>query len=54
MTYRELIDILQNNPEQLDNDVTIYDQREDEYYPMDNIDKCYDGILDDGHIVIVF
>lgn len=52
MTYRELIEKIPEN--QLDNDVTIYDDYEEEYHPMIDWGLCEDGVLDDNHFYIVF
>lgn len=56
MTYRKMIDMLGRIPaNHLDDDVTIYDKTEDEYYPVEKViqvDETQDA-LDDGHIVLV-
>lgn len=52
MTWQELFEKIPKD--QLDSDVSIYDDYEDEYYPMKDCSFCEDGILDDGCFYIVF
>jgi hypothetical protein len=54
ITYRELIKFLGNIPaKRLDDNVTVYDNENDEYYPVENtfITKEND-VLDKGHFVL--
>ena len=58
MTYQQLIDQLQQlTDEQLQQDVTIYDESIDEYFALkvelvETTDVC--DVLDPGHVVIRF
>ena len=55
MTYEKLEKFLaQLSPEQKQQDVTIYDQAADEYYPLHKLETTqYDDVLDKGHLTIV-
>lgn len=54
MTYRELKNLLENiGDESLDQNVTVYDSYEDEYFPTTDTGFCYDGVLDDGHLFLI-
>jgi len=51
-TYRALIEELKNIPEEhLDDNITIYQDDEDEYYPvsLDLTTRDSEGVLDEGH-----
>lgn len=54
-TYRALLKFLQElTEEQLDMNVSIYDQQSDEYYPAKDVDITVESdVLDEGHPVIV-
>ena len=56
MTYRQLLKKLQEIPNnRLDDDITIYDKTNDEYYPAFQIkeaDEETQDVLDDGHIFL--
>jgi len=55
MTYKELSNlILSLSTEQQNSDVSIYDDYEDEYYPMQDYGFCKDDVLDNEHFYIVF
>jgi hypothetical protein len=57
MTYRNLLKKLQEtNGMRLDDDVTVYDRTNDEYYPgitVKETDEQEQDVLDDGHVFIV-
>jgi len=57
MTYRQLRKVLQETDDlRLDDDVTIFDVANDEYLPAKttkNVTEEEQGVLDDGHLVIV-
>lgn len=58
MTYRTLLATLQTlTQEQLDSDVTVYNQEEDEYYQAGEVgfeDANTSSILDPNHPFITF
>lgn len=59
MTFRELFEIMSTwNAEQLDLDLTVYDQENEEVYKAEGIgysdEMDLDAILDGKHPVIVF
>lgn len=57
MTYRQLFEQLKKlNNEQLNQDVTVYDKRQDEYFAASEfvIASEVDDILDAGHYVMKF
>lgn len=63
MTYADLLKVLQKlNPEQLQQDVTVYDADDDETYALNAHDVVGNeaegvegpaGVLDDGHFYLV-
>jgi len=57
MTWRELLGVLHENflygDKDLDDNVTVYDAAEGEYYPADLIEfEEADDVLDKGHMFI--
>lgn len=57
MTYRQLLRILQNRPDSyLDDDITIYNKVEDEFYPVFNTSitgrDLETDVLDDDLLVL--
>lgn len=54
MTYRELLDRLKGfSKEELDLDIAVYLFGMDEYFQVEGIMQCDDGVLDDGHPFLV-
>lgn len=55
MTYRELLEQLQKlSPEQLGQDVTVYDFDGAEFYPASFLPSVHTDVLDEEHPVIKF
>jgi vacuolar-type H+-ATPase subunit E/Vma4 len=56
MTYRQLLKVIQNIPDNyLDDDVTIYIKQEDEYFAASGTeiaDEATNDVLDPGHLFI--
>ena len=57
MTWGELLEFLHeralDNPPYLQDNVTVVDMEEGEYYPADTLETCEeDDILDKGHLFI--
>lgn len=50
ITYKELVNQINHmTDEQQDCHVSIYDAEMEEYYPLQEIQFCKDGVLDDQH-----
>ena len=50
-TYRDLFEFLEENPDKLDDDISI--RILDEYYECSiKIADSFDGVLDEGHIIL--
>ena len=57
MTWGDLLVVLHENflygDKDLEDNVTVYDAADGEYYPADTLDFCEgDGIIDKGHMFI--
>ncbi len=54
MTYKELLGYLNNfSQEELEMTATVYFSATDEYFGLQGIGSCNDGVLDDKHPVLV-
>ena len=56
MTYRQLLKVLQEAEDaRLDDDVTIYDASEDEFFAVESVNvQLEDDVLDEGHIYLSY
>ena len=59
MTYRQLLHYLQileeDESDKLDMHVTVYDEQNEEYYPINYADNAEGvDVLDDDHPILVF
>lgn len=53
LTWRQLLRVLTTRTD-LDDNIIVYDIEDDEYYPVNDLGICKDGVLDDFALFLKF